>query len=220
MRDLVDLLPKLQFGDHAGPSPGAVQAESLPHLFVAGLHVPGGRIEVIRSCSDLPAVVKYMTAFVRANIDVPFAAVSLSDGSLLAPCRDIHNKHGSSGVAVPLGRPRHRGWRTLECGSGQLRPVVGSSTGLPSLCNVQQQSLPLLGDGRDYCRLPQPGPLLPACFPCRSPIPPMLTASHLCSATSSLTPPSHLPLPPAWRSACVSSAPPEPSLHWDRVDLS
>ena len=111
------------------PSPGAVQAESPPHLFVAGLHVPGGRIEVTRSCSDLPAVVKYMTAFVRANIDVPFAAVSLSDGSLLAPCRDIHNKHGSSGVAVPLGRPRHRGWRTLECGSGQLRPVVGSSTG-------------------------------------------------------------------------------------------
>ena len=91
---------------------------------------------------------------------------------------------------------------------------------LHSLCSVQQQSLPSLGDGRDYCRLPQPGPLLPACLLCRSPIPPMLTASHLCSATSSLTPPSHLPLPPAWRSACVSSAPPEPSLHWDRVDLS
>ena len=59
-----------------------------------------------------------------------------------------------------------------------------------------------------------------ACFPCRSPIPPMLTANQLCSATSSLTPPSHLPLPPAWGRACVSSAPPEPSLHWDRVDLS
>ena len=40
---------------------------------------------------------------------------------------------------------------------------------LPSLCSVQQQSLRSLGDGRDYCRLPQPGPLLPACFPCRSP---------------------------------------------------
>ena len=101
-----------------------------------------------------------------------------------------------------------------------VRLLARARHALPSLCSVQQQSLPSLGDGRDYCRLPQPGPLLPACFPCRSPIPPMLTASHLCSATSSLTPPSHLPLPPAWRSACVSSAAPEPSLHWDSVDLS
>ncbi|CAE7599592.1 GIP, partial [Symbiodinium sp. CCMP2456] len=102
MRALVDLLPELQFGDHAGPSPGVVEAENPPHLFVAGVHVSGGKIEVTRSCSDLPAVVRYMTAFVRANIDVPFAAVSLSDGSLLAPCRDVHNKRGSWNITLPL----------------------------------------------------------------------------------------------------------------------
>ena len=74
---------------------------------------------------------------------------------------------------------------------------------LPSLCSVQQPSLPSLGDGRGCCRLLQQGPSLPACSPCQSPIPPMLMASLLCSATSSLTPPSHLLLPPAWRSVCV-----------------
>ena len=74
---------------------------------------------------------------------------------------------------------------------------------LPSLCSVQQPSLPSLGDGRGCCRLLQQGPSLPACSPCQSPISPMLTASLLCSATSSLTPPSHLLLPPAWRSGCV-----------------
>ena len=138
------------------------------------------------------------------------------------PRQGTHLPGVRAGVAVPLGRPRHRGGRTLECGSGQLRPVVGSSTGThcPPSATCNNNRCHLLGDGRDCCRLPQPGPLLPACFPCRSPIPPMLTASHLCSATSSLTQPSHLPLPPAWRSPCVSSAPPEPLLHWDRVDLS
>ena len=74
---------------------------------------------------------------------------------------------------------------------------------MPSLCSVQQPSLPSLGDGRGCCRLLQQGPELPACSPCQSPIPPMLMASLLCSATSSLTPPSHLLLPPAWRSVCV-----------------
>ena len=60
-----------------------------------------------------------------------------------------------------------------------------------------------LGDGRGCCRLLQQGPSLPAYSPCQFPIPLMLTASLLCSATSSLTPPSHLLLPPAWRSVCV-----------------
>ena len=64
------------------------------------------------------------------------------------PKQGTHLPGVRAGVAVPLGRPRHRGWRALECGSGQLRPVVGSSTG--THC-VQQQSLPSLGDGRDYC---------------------------------------------------------------------
>ena len=102
MRALVDLLPELQLGDHVCPSPGVVEAESPPHLFVAGVHVSGGKVEVTRSCSDLPVVVRYMTAFVRANIDVPFAAVSLSDGSLLAPRRDIHNERGSWNITLPL----------------------------------------------------------------------------------------------------------------------
>ena len=46
-----------------------------------------------------------------------------------SPKQGTHLPGVRAGVAVPLGRPRHRVWRTLECGSGQLRPVVGSSTG-------------------------------------------------------------------------------------------
>ena len=45
---------------------------------------------------------------------------------------------------------------------------------LPSLCSVQQPSLPSLGDGdgRGCCRLLQQGSSLPACSLCQSPIPP------------------------------------------------
>ena len=48
---------------------------------------------------------------------------------------------------------------------------------LPSLCSVQQPSLPSLGDGRVCCRLLQQG--LPACSPCPSPIPPRLMRASL-----------------------------------------
>ena len=84
-----------------------------------------------------------------------------------------------------------------------VRLLAQHEHALPSLCSVQQPSLPSLGDGRGCCRLLQQGPSLPACSPCQSPIPPMLMASLLCSATSSLTPPSRFLLPPAWRSVCV-----------------
>ena len=97
LRALVELLPCRSSRRLAvvGNAPAS-------HTFVAGVYAHGIFYGVSSSCREFESVVKYLTAFVRSRIGVPFAAIGVLDGCSLEARRDSHNLRGSLSVVIPL----------------------------------------------------------------------------------------------------------------------
>ena len=85
------------------PRRSAVVGEApASHVFVAGMYAHGGFYGVTSSCREFESLVKYLTAFVRSRIGIPFAAVGILDGCSLEAHRDSHNLRGSLNIVIPL----------------------------------------------------------------------------------------------------------------------
>ena len=67
---------------------------------------------VSSSRREFESLVKYLTAFVRSRIGIPFAAVGILDGCSLEAHRDSHNLRGSLNIVIPLTQGGFCGLRT------------------------------------------------------------------------------------------------------------